>query len=181
MLIHLLSDYIKDPKVRKQFSDKPEATLEKYGLPREFVKLMQAGNKDLVVKRLTDELHAHVQKEKPMRVMLWGGPDITVSSISPPQGKVNTPVDVTISGANFPADATVVLQQPGLSVDAKSVKFVSQTELRATVQVPQAGTYDVVVKNPSTGIFGTLFQGFTATAATTKSATRKPATRKSKS
>jgi hypothetical protein len=177
VLIHLLSDYIKDPKVRKQFSDKPEATLEKYGLPREFVKLLQSGNKDVVVKRITDELNFHAQsssqKETTLRVLFWGGADITVTSISPNEGKVNTPVDVTISGANFPTDAQVVLQRPGTSVEAKSVKFVSATKLQATVQVAQVGTYDVVVKDPSTGTFGTLVQGFTATANTKKSATQK--------
>lgn len=173
MLIHLLSDYIKDPKVRKQFSDKPEATLEKYGLPREFVKLLQSGNKDVVVKRLTDELNAQSSGKETLHVLFWGGADITVSSISPDAAKVNAVVDATISGANFPTDAQVVLQRPGTIVPAKSVKFVSSTKLEATLQVSQAGTYDVVVKDPSTGTFGTLVQGFTVTANTKKSSTKK--------
>ncbi|WP_257448419.1 IPT/TIG domain-containing protein [Archangium lipolyticum] len=164
MLIHLLSDYIRNPDVRRQFSDNPDELCAKYGIPPESLKQLQSGNVAGMLKHLAEELSNHALLGQGRRVFFWGGADITVTGVSPDTGKVNTRVHVTISGTNFPTDAEVTLQKPGVTLQAKSVKSVSTTELEAIVMASEAGSYDVVVKNPTTGTSGTKSQGFTATA-----------------
>jgi cysteine-rich repeat protein len=69
----------------------------------------------------------------------------TVSGVSPATGTVGVAQTVTLTGSNFVSGATV---QVG-SYAATGVVFGSSTSLTATFPAMPAGTYNVVVTNPS--------------------------------
>ena len=87
----------------------------------------------------------------------------TVSSVvndatGRPSGSVAGGEAVTITGTNFAAGATVLFG----AAAATDVAFVSTTTLTATTPLAQpAGTVDVTVALPGTGLGGTILGGFT--------------------
>jgi len=92
----------------------------------------------------------------------------TISSISPASLKAGTSGSVTITGTNFVAGATVVLQNGNGPVPSvTNVVVTSSTSITATITVPSGGaprnrSFDVKVTNPN-GQSTTLSQGFTVT------------------
>jgi len=92
----------------------------------------------------------------------------TISSISPASLKAGTSGSVTITGTNFVAGATVVLQNGNGPVPSvTNVVVTSSTSITATIAVPSGGaprnrSFDVKVTNPN-GQSATLSQGFTVT------------------
>jgi hypothetical protein len=75
-----------------------------------------------------------------------------------PSGAVAGGEPVTITGTNFASGATVTFG----AAAATNVVFVSTTTLTATTPLAQpAGTVDVTVALPGTGLAGTIARGFT--------------------
>ncbi|MGB7217219.1 MAG: IPT/TIG domain-containing protein [Vicinamibacterales bacterium] len=68
----------------------------------------------------------------------------SVTSIEPSSGPTGGGTAITITGTNFAAGATVVID----SVNATSVVFVNSTTMTATTAAHGAGTTDIVVTNP---------------------------------
>ena len=89
-----------------------------------------------------------------------------VAATSPASATVALRQAVTLTGANFVNGATV---QFG-TADASEVRFVSSTELSVTAPALPAGTYNVVVTNPSSQR-GTEFAAYTVTDSATLSLT----------
>ena len=101
-----------------------------------------------------------------------GSTSVTVTSASPAQAPQDTTVDVTISGSGFTngAKATWSLNGDTTLVHVKSTKFVSSSQLVATVLVPgtaPVASYDVQVTLTS-GKKGVGAELFTVTAADPK-------------
>lgn len=78
----------------------------------------------------------------------------TVSSVSP--GTVTAGTEVTVDGTNFGSGASVNVG----SSAASNVKFLSSTQLSATVPSVSPGTYDLTVANTN-GLSATLSPGLT--------------------
>ncbi len=85
----------------------------------------------------------------------YGSAAPSVSGISPNTGPTTGGTAVKISGANFLAGAIVLFA----SIQATSVVVTSPTEIQAVSPAGQAGSVDVVVKNPD-GQAATLAGGF---------------------
>lgn len=101
-----------------------------------------------------------------------GSTSVTVTSASPAQAPQDTTVDVTISGSGFTngAKATWSLNGDTTLVHVKSTKFVSSSQLVATVLVPgtaPVASYDVQVTLTS-GKKGVGAELFVVTAADPK-------------
>src|SRR6267142_1793145 len=93
-------------------------------------------------------------------------PTITVTAVTPNNGKVGIAVPVTITGTGFVAGATV---NAGAGITVSNVVFVSSTQLTATFRIDGAatlGTRNVRVTLP-TGEMATLSQAFTVNPAVT--------------
>jgi subtilisin family serine protease len=93
-------------------------------------------------------------------------PRVTVTAVTPNNGKVGLAVPVTITGTGFVAGATV---NAGAGITVSNVVFVSATQLTATFKIDAAatlGTRNVRVTLP-TGEIATLSQAFTVNPAVT--------------
>jgi hypothetical protein len=93
-------------------------------------------------------------------------PTVTVTAVTPNNGKVGIAVPVTITGTGFVAGATV---NAGAGITVSNVVFVSSTQLTATFRIDGAatlGTRNVRVTLP-TGEMATLNQAFTVNPAVT--------------
>jgi len=93
-------------------------------------------------------------------------PTVTVTAVTPNNGKVGFAVPVTITGTGFVAGATI---NAGAGITVSNVVFVSATQLTATFKIDGAatlGTRNVRVTLP-TGEIATLSQAFTVNPAVT--------------
>src|SRR6267143_330162 len=93
-------------------------------------------------------------------------PTVTVTAVTPNNGKVGFAVPVTITGTGLVAGATI---NAGAGITVSNVVFVSSTQLTATFRIDGAatlGTRSVRVTLP-TGEMATLSQGFTVNPAVT--------------
>lgn len=96
------------------------------------------------------------------RNTLFGGPVMTVSSISPTRGANAGTLTITIVGTGFEDGATVRLERGGQQIAATEVRFVNNARLEATFTFngqPENTQWDVVVRNPN-GAEGRLTNGF---------------------
>lgn len=80
-----------------------------------------------------------------------------VQSCTPDTGPPEGNTSVTIIGKNFESGSTIDFG----GVPALNVYFVSTTELTCSTPANPAGTVDVTVTNPSSGLSGTLAAAFT--------------------
>jgi len=109
-----------------------------------------AGKSDVVVKN-PDGL-----EDRLVEGFEYVTPAPTINSVSPKNGPTAGGISITVSGINFFENVTVVI---GGNV-ASEVKFISSSQIAATLPGGIEGTADVVVTNPD-GQSNTLLAGFT--------------------
>ncbi|MFN7018752.1 MAG: hypothetical protein ACK4RG_05695, partial [Fimbriimonadales bacterium] len=96
------------------------------------------------------------------RNTLFGGPVVSVTSITPSRGANQGRLTVQVIGTGFVSGATVRLERGAQQLNAVQVQFVNNTRLDATFEFsgqPENTQWDVVVRNPD-GQEGRLPNGF---------------------
>lgn len=164
MLIHLLADFSRDPKLQERFQCDPHGVIDEY-LDAETKQQVMRGDLGSLNRTLHNEVASLMQS--PVHVMMpWPSPSgVTVSAISPSSGAAGTTVKVTITGASFDSGATAVLKNPSTYYTGANTVVTGGTTLTCDFTLPagSAGLYDVWVRNPD-NTAGVLTQGFTVTA-----------------
>lgn len=85
------------------------------------------------------------------RNTLFGGPVVSVSSVTPSRGANEGRLMVQVFGTGFVSGATVRLERGVQQLNATQVQFVNNTRLDATFEFngqPENTQWDVVVRNP---------------------------------
>lgn len=166
MLLHLLSDYARDPSVRARFQEDPAKLMNEYGVSADAQARLQQRDPSAMADLLQAEAGKVITSE-PIAMMPWPPPHtgIDVTTVSPNDGKAGTAVAVAVIGDGFKEGATVALNNPSYHVVGSNTDVKGDTHLATVFKVPDAPagtTFDVIVTNPD-GSTGTLTQGFTAT------------------
>ncbi|PTL79158.1 hypothetical protein [Vitiosangium sp. GDMCC 1.1324] len=165
MLLHLLSDFLRNPALRERFESDPDGVLEEYGVSEEGIASLQRHDFDGVLKLLGEELRS-VPFEGERNQRFWGRADLKLQSLERHEAVVNEPTRITLTGEGFREGTQLVLQTPSCSVQGTGIQVrrepTGRSTLTALVQVPAPGTYDVVVLGA--GGMGTLPGAFTVRA-----------------
>jgi hypothetical protein len=155
MILHFLSDFVRDKKVQAAFAKNPRAVAKKYKLsPEECALLSARGHKalpDYVKKEVSKIISAQKSSTVPLA---WGVEGLSVSSVkaTPKQPSDGVEFDIVVRGSNFDSDMVISFGQDGdgsTRVDADETTFVSSTELHGTATL-DAGKWDVGVADDTT-------------------------------
>jgi PKD repeat protein len=101
-----------------------------------------------------------------MCVMFPAAGAITVSGINPPSGENTGYVFIDdLSGTDFPTSPEVVLNRAGENITSVGATYVSPTKLTCFLDLTgaEAGQWNVVVRNTTSGEEGVYANGFTVT------------------
>ena len=109
------------------------------------------------VRRALNELQGHLETTFELAIQIKRLPPPVVTLVDPSSVFSLGQVRLTVEGANFQDGATMRLELPRpaqspLVVPGTQVTVVGTTVIRATFDVPQNGSYAVIVTNPDGGV-----------------------------
>ncbi|MGK4009184.1 hypothetical protein WMF31_41680 [Sorangium sp. So ce1036] len=104
MLIHFVSDYVRNPELQQRASEDPATVLAEYGVTLDVQQVLRRHDRAALLKIAQDELAALVTQlsQHDDKVLFWGEPNIKVTSVSPSTAKVDISTSLTVRGRNFP-------------------------------------------------------------------------------
>ena len=170
MLVHLISDYFRNPDdIRDRFGADPEQVIKKYNLSKQAISSLKGHDFAKLMKCLEEELTQHSKTAAATpHPTFWGTSGVTVTDVTPSSGAVNASVSLTVKGTNFPNKAKLVLHKHddfnteynGTQVQV-TVEPSGASTLTCNIKVTTAGSYDVYVLNANnTG--GVKYDAFVA-------------------
>lgn len=105
MLIHFISDYMRNPEIRRRASRDPVTVLAEYGISPDVQQALRRHDRAAILKIALDELTALLDKTPKAgryEALGWGAINIEVTSVSPSTAVVNTSTPLTVLGSSFP-------------------------------------------------------------------------------
>lgn len=161
MLLHFISDLLRDPALQRQFSRDPEETMRKAGLSEPQREALHRGQLDPVMTMLRAELST-----LELFAVVWVKAVVQVGSTQPGAGAPGSTVSLRVLGDFFTTGsfAAVKLEGADLPATTRTVENPGQrgSVLTCALNIPAntpMGVYDVVVVNPD-GHYGVLPKAF---------------------
>lgn len=161
MLLHFISDLIRNPDLQRQFSRDPEDSMRRAGLSEPQREALHKGQLEPVMKHLRAEL-ASLE----LFAVVWVKAVVQVGSTQPGTGSPGSTLALQVLGDFFTTGAFAVIKLEGADLPAvtRSVDNPGQrgSVLSCSLDVPAntpMGVYDVVVVNPD-GHYGVLPNAF---------------------
>jgi hypothetical protein len=162
VLLHFISDLLRNPDIQKEFSKDPKMAMTRAGLSAQQQDAVQNGQLDKVVEHLRGELSS-----VELFAAVWIKAGVDVESVSPNLGATSSQVQLTIQGNFFALGALAALQQGTLNVPIRTVSVQNAgkrgSSLVGIVDIPSnvpLGAYAVAVANPD-GHYGIKENAFT--------------------
>ncbi len=162
MLLHFISDLIRDPELQRQFSKDPNGTMVKANLSEQQREVLNDGQLEPVMKQLKAELSS-----LEMFAVVWVKAVVQVDSVTPSTGSSGDTVQLSIKGDFFTTGAFAALKLRGKDLTAVTQEVENPgargSVLTCTLNIPSnapIGVYDLAVVNPD-GHYGILPQAFT--------------------
>jgi hypothetical protein len=148
MLIHFISDLLRNPQSQSAFTRDPGLAMSAAGLSE--VAKAAVLSRDRAT--IASALHMELEAIDTSRVIFWPAPKVTVQSVQPGQGRRGTSVELTVTGLWFDVTATCQLVLGDLKIDGKvlSVSGEENTVLKASFELSASawpGSYGVRVAN----------------------------------
>lgn len=169
MILHLLSDFLRNPESRDKFAVKPEEVLNRYQLTAEQRRVLRTGDVQQIAREIQREALRNLPRLQvnTMQIMAWGQASIHIDESAPHTTRVNRPTKVTVRGVNFHSDFKLAFKQ-----GTDDMLYASDVEvligpdgastISGTISLPKAGAYDVIVGDASSN-YGSLSQALTVT------------------
>jgi hypothetical protein len=155
MLIHFLSDHLRNRPVDERFAADPAGLMAQYGLSAAAQEALRTRDARRIAELLTEELQRNLTVPAPISLG-WGGVAIKVTGSTPSQAHAGQTIRVAVSGEKFPPanDATLLFLDGDARHSGKVESVVTDLQgnstLHGTVQFDSThvGTsFDVVVTN----------------------------------
>ncbi|AUX27711.1 uncharacterized protein SOCEGT47_083090 [Sorangium cellulosum] len=176
MLIHFISDYMRNPEIRRRASGDPVTVLAEYGISLEVQQALRRHDREAILKIALEELTVLLSghnKDGGYHVTAWGPVNIQVTSVSPSTATVDSSTPLTVEGVSFPPKDMACLsfrhEQSQERVDGTIASITTEpsghSTLRGQVKLPSVGLWKVSVgvkDNP--GSAGEWNGDFTVTA-----------------
>ncbi|QRK10937.1 hypothetical protein JQX13_13190 [Archangium violaceum] len=166
MLLHFISDLLRNPELQRKFTKNPKGMMEEAGLTPAQLEALHAGSLDKVIEHLRLEL-SHVE----LFAAVWVKSVVEISSVTPDPVETGTSVQLQISGDFFALGSMAVLKQGTVELPGQTLNVVNAgnrgSRLTAQVQIPSnvpLGAYSVLVANPD-GHYGSKDNALTIVSA----------------
>jgi hypothetical protein len=162
MLLHFISDLIRNPELQRQFSKDPDGTMMAAHLSEAQREALNKGQLQSVMKLLEKEL-ASLE----LFAVVWVKAVVQVNSATPDTGSSGNTVQLRIAGDFFTTGTFAAIKLSGMDLPAVTQSVENPggrgSVLTCTLNIPSnapIGVYDVAVVNPD-GHYGILPQAFT--------------------
>ncbi|WPB79629.1 hypothetical protein KYC5002_10790 [Archangium violaceum] len=162
MLLHFISDLLRNPELQRQFSKDPDGAMAKAKLSEAQREALHKGQLESVMKLLKTEL-ASLE----MFAVVWVKAVVQVNSATPSTGSCGNTVQLSVAGDFFTTGTFASLKMSGMDVPAMTQSVENPgcrgSVLHCTLNLPSnapIGVYDLAVVNPD-GHYGILPQAFT--------------------
>ncbi|MFE8601465.1 hypothetical protein [Archangium violaceum] len=162
MLLHFISDLLRNPELQRQFSKDPDGAMAKANLSEAQREALHKGQLESVMKLLKTEL-ASLE----MFAVVWVKAVVQVNSATPSTGSCGNTVQLSVAGDFFTTGTFASLKMSGMDVPAMTQSVENPgcrgSVLHCTLNLPSnapIGVYDLAVVNPD-GHYGILPQAFT--------------------
>ncbi|AKJ06473.1 hypothetical protein ATI61_105542 [Archangium gephyra] len=162
MLLHFISDLIRNPELQRQFSKDPDGTMVKANLSEAQREALNKGQLEPVMKLLKTEL-ASLE----LFAVVWVKAVVQVNSATPDTGSSGNTVQLRVEGDFFTTGTFAALKLSGMDLPAVTQSVENPggrgSVLNCMLNLPAnapIGVYDLAVVNPD-GHYGVLPQAFT--------------------
>ena len=151
MLVTLIADLIRDPKLQEEFSRNPEAFMDRVGLEAQSRVALRSQDPERLAKALVREL-----RDVSAEVMSWATPgDAEVGSVEPRSAHRGSTVRLIVRGRWFSENAACVLMRENKELPVSDGLVMgsntNNSTFHGTLKLgPDAdiGEYTVHVRNP---------------------------------
>ncbi|WP_257459964.1 hypothetical protein [Archangium lipolyticum] len=162
MLLHFISDLLRNPGLQREFSKAPKATMAKAGLSEQQQEALHKGDLNTVTELIRTELSS-----VELFAAVWVKAVVEIASVGPIQASPGEKIQLTVKGDFFSQGAVAVLKMDNMDLPAATATIHNAgnrgSSLTGTVQIPSnapVGVYSVVVVNPD-GYYGLKENAFT--------------------
>lgn len=149
MLIHFISDYIRQDALRRRFASHPAQVLAEYGVSEEQKQCLRSHDRAGLRAAVTADIDT-LSPGGELQPLWWGSSDMRIEAVEPPRTSAQVSTEVLVTGQNFPAGARLLFGLPGRErVEATNVTVTTEpngtSKLAGTVTFSVSGKYQVVV------------------------------------